>query len=578
MTPRPERARFYTLALIVLVMLFLGIGARWIWLYRHGLALDIDEAGYLCISLIDYYGLHFGGVRGWIAAIEMPSIQAPLTTALSSLVYTVVGPHAIAGFAVPLVAAAGCIAGTYALGCSLRSPRAGLLAAVLVASCPAIVIYARSYQFSMPATCVTTFALVAMLRSQRFRSIGWSLAFGVCLGLMPLARTMTLAFIPGLGAAAFIVVVVDPANRPRRLLMLSGAFILGILVAATWLWRNGLLVAQYLLNFGYGARALEYGPQSSKLGLDAWLSTAQTFAHEVYAPHFLLILLGVLALPAIALREVARCGVWPTARRILSAPILPVTVFAAEAILVLTTSSNKGSGFFAPVVPALLLLSLWAFQRLGGSRPARAAVSALVAAVALVATVPLLDLRTPFAPEWVANLPVLGGVTVTDGRSTLQRDEARAGYGSQNAAEPIDDMTSRAWINLSGWTADMLNQRFGIHATVMFGFRNELYNVNTLNLMQLLRIDSAFGVRQVEPGVTGESVTGYLGWIRTEGADACALLTSDRVSGDFRPAINRAFMEEAARQSNFIPALHWPAPDGQIITMWTRPTLPHGCQ
>jgi len=574
---RPRSATIYTLSLLALVLLFLAVNARWIWIYRHGLVLDIDEAGYLSYSIIDYFGLHYGGIPGWIAAIEMPSIQAPLTMALTSLLYLVAGPHVILGFAVPLAAGATCIVVAYALGRAVGSHRVALVAAVLTASCPVIVNYSRSYQFSMLATLVTTLALVAILRSRRFRSIGWTLAFGVCLGLMPLTRTMTLAFIPGLVAAAFVTVVVDPANRLRRILMLGGALVVAVLVAATWLGPNGLLVAHYLLNFGYGAHALEYGRQSSKLGFDAWLSMAQAFNREVYFPHFIVMLLGTLALLGVTLRQAAWHGIGPTARRILHSPVLPVAIFSAEAILVLTTTSNKGSGFFAPVVPALMVLTAWAFGRLGERRPARTGLSALIAAVAIVAALPLLDLRTPFAPEWVAELPILGAVTVTQGRGTIQWDEANAGYGARNAVEPLDNATSHAWVNLSSWTATTLTQEGGQRAVVAFGFRNALYNVNTVNLQQLLRAGSAFGARMIDPTSTGESVEGYLGWLRREGTDACALLTSDRLGGDFAPAINRAFMEEAARQADFVPARQWPAPDGQNIVLWKHRVAPPNC-
>jgi 4-amino-4-deoxy-L-arabinose transferase-like glycosyltransferase len=569
---------FYTLALLALILLFLVINARWIWVYRHGLLLDIDESGYLSYSLLDYYGLHYGGISGWFSAIDAPSIQAPLTMALTSLLYCLGGPHVILGFAVPLAAGAACIVAAYALGRSVGSHSVALTAAVLTASCPVIINYSRSYQFSMPVTLVTTLALISILRSRHFRSVGWTMVFGVCIGLMPLARTMTIAFIPGLVAAAFVVVVVEPTHRLRRILMLGGALILAVLVAATWLWSNGALVAQYLLGFGYGAHALEYGRQTSKLGFGAWQAMAWAFSRDVYFPHFIVMLLGVLSLLWVALREAARHGIRPTAHRILHAPVLPVAIFAAEVILVLTTSSNKGSGFFAPVVPALMVLTVWAFRRLGESRPSRVAFSILIAAVTVVAVGPLLDLSTPIAPEWAANLPVIGGVTITDGRGTIQRDEARAGYGVRDAVEPINNTTSHAWINLSAWTATLLTQKYGPQAVVMFGFRHEFYNVNTLNLQQLLLMHSAFAVGMIDPAMTGESVAGYLGWLQHDGANACALLTSDRLGGDFAPAINRAFMEQAAREAGFVTVQQWPAPDGQNIFMWEHRVAPPNCR
>jgi 4-amino-4-deoxy-L-arabinose transferase-like glycosyltransferase len=574
-----RRGRFYDLSLLALVLLFVAINARWIWIYRHGMALDIDEAGYLSFSVSDYYSLHNGGLHGWIATIESPNIQAPLTPALSSLLYAMFGPHVILGFAVPLAAGAAGIAAAYALGRSVGSQRVGLVAAVLVASCPVIINYSRSYQFSMVAMLATTLALLAILRSRRFGSVGWAAVFGMCLGAMPLARTMTLAFIPGLVAAAFVVVVVDPVGRIRRILTLGGALILAVLVAGTWFWPNGALVVHYLLGFGYGAHSIEYGPQTSKLGFDAWLASAQAFGREVYFPHFVVVLLGAMALLGVTLREAARRGTASTAHRILRSLVLPVAIFAAEAILVLTTTSNKGTGFFAPIVPALMVLTAWAFERISNTRPARAALSVLVAAAALIAAVPLVDLHTPFAPEWAAELPIIGRVTVTQGRGTIQSAEAYVGYGARyDAVQPLDNATSRAWVALSTQTVSILTQEAGQHAIVAFGFRNGLYNVNTVNLQHLLDTGSASDIRMIDPVVTGESVEGYLSWLQHEGADACVLLTSDRLGGDFPPAINRAFMEEAARQADFVQVRQWPAPDGQNIGLWKHRIVPPNCK
>jgi hypothetical protein len=109
------RLSSYGLALLALLLLFFLINARWIWIYRHGQSLDIDEAGYLTIALVDYYALVREGVVGWLAAVGAPSIQAPLMTALSSLLFYFTGPHVIVGFAMPLLAGAGCILATYFL-------------------------------------------------------------------------------------------------------------------------------------------------------------------------------------------------------------------------------------------------------------------------------------------------------------------------------------------------------------------------------------------------------------------------------------------------------------------------------
>ena len=80
--------------------LFALINLRWIFLFRAGQPLEIDEAGYLAISLNYYKALMDGGFSAWIAAIEAPNIHAPLTMMLSSLAFALAVPNPVVGFAV----------------------------------------------------------------------------------------------------------------------------------------------------------------------------------------------------------------------------------------------------------------------------------------------------------------------------------------------------------------------------------------------------------------------------------------------------------------------------------------------
>ena len=134
------------------------------------------------------------------------------------------------------------------------------------------------------------------------------------------------------------------------------------------------------------------------------------------------------------------------------------------------------------------------------------------------------------------------------------------------------------WIDLSLRTAEKIIRLQGEATVVAFGFRNALYNVNTLNLAKLINNPTAFAVRQIEPILTGNSVEGYRTWLTRDNPDICVLLTSDRAHGDFDPAIDRALMREAAEQANFVPKDSWPAPDGQVVTLWQPSTPPPNCR
>ncbi len=562
-----------TWSLAVIVAAFVAVNIAWIWRYRYAQAFDIDEAGYLGYAAVDYYGLLRGGLHGWTSAILAPSIQAPVTMAAASLLFIPFGPHPIVAFGVPLLAAAGCVAAAYALGRTIGSRPVGLLAAALTASCPIIVNYARSFHFSMPVTLVTTLALLAILRSRGFRSVGWALAFGVLLGLMPLTRTMTVAFVPGLALAAAAAALSDAADRARRLLLLAGSFAVALLAAATWLVPNGRMVAQYLLDFGYGSHAAEYGPQVSEFGAEAWQATAISLVQNIYLPHFMVLLCGFLALVAMAFGKALSAPVPVTLRHLRRSPLVPILLFAAEALTALTTSGNKGSAFLAPIVPALLAVSAWALWRVAPWRPVRAALATACAAACVMAALPLAWLDSPITREWVTPFPILGYVTVTDGRGNIQRYEANAGYGATGTSQPIDPAASRAWVQLSDWTSGHLAES----AIFAFGFRHALYNVNTVNLLHALRTGHMLGARQVDPVTYPATIDGYQAWLHDDAQDACVLLTSDQERGDFVPLVDQVLMAEAARSSGFVPGETWPMPDGQVITLWRHRSSPPGC-
>jgi 4-amino-4-deoxy-L-arabinose transferase-like glycosyltransferase len=555
--------------LIFLIVFFVLFNANWIWQYRfkHGFLLNIDEAGYFSYALVDYYNLHYAGFSGWLAAIDMASIQAPLTMALTSLLFAVTGPHIILGFAVPLGAGAGSVALAYALGKSLDLGRSALLGALLTASCPVFLNYSRAYLFATPAAFFATLALVAILRSRNFSSLFWALVFGSSLGLLPLARTMTVAFLPGLVLGALVILLNKSERRLSRLRNLCLGLLAGILIAAPWFWKNGLAVAQYLFNYGYDKHALEYGAKVSAFTLQSITSKLDFILNaEIYFPAFFIICLGILTLCVIIAQTIITHGVRPTLQRIFSSSLLPILIFNVTALLALSSSGNGGSGFLVPVIPAIMVQTGWALWRVRLPYLAHLAVATLAIITAIIPLIFMAALTPNLARARSLNLPLLGGTTITNGLGPLQGYEIRAGYGVPGAL--LGTSESQAWVHLSAWTAMMLTQKFGPQANVMFAFRNALYNVNTLNLQELIKFHGAFAEQMIDPVETGTSLAGYTDWLTKNGPVACALLFSDQAKGDFNPQIDPQLMKAAASQSGFVQVLTWPAPDGQHIELW----------
>jgi 4-amino-4-deoxy-L-arabinose transferase-like glycosyltransferase len=570
-TPR-HRDQLYPIAFIALSLFFFVAGARWIWLYRNGQPVDADEAGYLSLALVDYFALVRGGVSSWITAVLGPGVQPPVVLSLASLsLYLSGGPNIVAAFAVPLLSGVGCIISTFYLGRAISSPHLGMMAAILVGSCPLVLDRSRNFHFSLPATLVLTLCLLAMIKSERFIRIGWAVMFGLFLGLLPLTRTMTIAFLPGVIIAAVIHTVADRTGRRKRIAILIGSLLVATLTSATWFWPNGEFVFSYLLNFGYGSRAAEYGAERTFLGLDAWKTMLMIFHADIYFPHLLLIIVGCAAAILVGLRSATKFSAAAMS------PITPAVIVVAEALIALVSSRNTGSAFQAPIIPACLLISTWGLLQISDRIYYRAFVSVFVIAMSIMTTFPLLDLKTPFSSTWSVNLPIIGGVIMTNGSGTMQKYESDCGLGPDNVAEPISAEEGYAWLRLDKDTQFAIAELAGSSAMIATGFRHCVYNVNSINLQRLAATGTQFGARQVEPSITGQSVDGYRNWLNGEAKDTCVLLTSETVRGNFLPLVDPDNMRKAAEDSGFNAVRHMRMPDNQNITLWTKNNPPSGC-
>src|SRR4029450_3274697 len=114
-----------------------------------------------------------------------------------------------------------------------------LLAARCVAAIPGVTDYTRLYHFAVPATACMTAALWALLRSDGFRRPGRAAAFGLFVACTLLSRTMTVAYAPGLAAAAGVQFLqTGPPGARVRIRNLAIAAATCALVAGPWYVRN----------------------------------------------------------------------------------------------------------------------------------------------------------------------------------------------------------------------------------------------------------------------------------------------------------------------------------------------------
>lgn len=541
-----------------LALCFACVNVVWISRFRVGKPLDIDEAGYLGLSLSDYHALVGpGGVLAWWHAVDAPSIYAPLMMAFSSLSYLLLGPNEFTGFLCPVFFGIFAVVASYLLGKQLGGVRLGFVSAVLVATSPGIVNAAREYNYAIPAAAVTTATVLALVRSQRFTSIGWSVAFGVLLGLLPLSRSMCIAFVPGISIAA-VSQVLTGQERVKRAGIMLGSLVLGGLVAATWLIRSGPLVWHYLVSFGYGAASLSTGRhRENLLSFGAWRETlGQILAYD-YLPHVMVLLLGGGALLAIVIRGI-RAGGWRRAASdAADAPILPAIVVLVEGLLMLTSTGNKGTGFIVTFLPLMLVVAAWALFAISRGSPT---VSSATVAMAIFFSLPLLDVSLPWALPWTANVPFVGSLTITDGRALIQRWEGA-----------MDQSTAAAWRAANRWTSQQITEHAPDGVRTGLGFQDPFLNSNTVSFERWLLTAGGDGhtfYPPLDPSLSGDSVTGYTRWLRDPvPTPVCLLLTEDGATRQYGVPISSRIIEEAARRTGFVPVGRRTLPDGAILTV-----------
>src|SRR6516165_3283832 len=180
----------------VMLVVTVSVDLGWVTPRRHGLPYDIDEAGYLQRAVRDADALHSGGVLSLWSTYRLPDPQAPLLTVVAGVFHSVTGTGTLSMFAVQQIFYVVLVVATYLGSRRLMDRNWSLVAALMVAGLPGVVIASRSFFFALPAAAMMTATLVAQMYSDDFRSRWISALWGLLLGLSALSRTVVLALVP----------------------------------------------------------------------------------------------------------------------------------------------------------------------------------------------------------------------------------------------------------------------------------------------------------------------------------------------------------------------------------------------
>ncbi|WP_235096747.1 ArnT family glycosyltransferase [Amycolatopsis decaplanina] len=566
-----RRVQVNTWVLLGVAIAWLLVNFRWIVLYRDGQVFDIDEAGYFGMALNNHGAALRDGAAGWVEAVESPGIQAPLLPALTSLHFFATGTGTVAAFLVPLVAGVALILLTHAVANRVAGRPFAWIATVLIATAPGVLFEARAYHFALPAAVMTTAAVYCLIRSEGLSKTRFVVLFGVFVGLMPLSRTMAIAFVPALVLAALIQAMVSD-GRKERLKRLALAALVAAGVAAMWLVPNGARVFRYLTGFGYGKQSVEFGEEAGVFNPAAWVARLRLLIFDHGLPHTLLLCAGLVAAIVVAVVKLRTGPVKDAFRSSVASPLFPSALLVAEGGLTVLTSKNTGTAFFLPLIPSMAILALWGLYR--AHRSLRRVLPFVVAAVGLLALVPMVDLRLPTARPWEVDLPVLGTSKVTDGRGVPQIYADPDGQ----VAEPVSVETAREWRAASEWAAGQVEEHHALGGATAFGFRDRLFNTNTVQLEMLRKFGYGVALPQVDPTANGNTEPDYRGWLTSyqnsnsgDASKTCLLFTATGTINEFEPKVDPPSMVSAATASGFMPVATRPLPNGRLVTLWKRP-------
>jgi Dolichyl-phosphate-mannose-protein mannosyltransferase len=565
--PASARGR-WTLAVALLALALVAFNLWWILTNRQGYPLNVDENGYTSIAVLDYLGLRGSGPHGWWEAVQSQTPNAPLLPAVTSLAM-LVRPGVMAGFAVLTGFLALLVLASYGIGERLAGPRLGALAALIVGTSEGAILFTREYVFALPTAALLSCTVYALLRSERMAARRWAVACGVAIGLMVLARTMAVAFVPGVLAAAIALILAGERTGLRgRFLNLGLTGVAAIVVAATWYYHNLQPVLDYLTSYGYGAQSAYYGAQHAVVSWGRFRSVATQMIHDdLLVPLAAMVLAGLLVLAVVALRRVLAADNRRLALlRVVGSDAFAVAIVVVAGFAALMTSQNGGNGFTFPLSVLLPPLAVAALRYLRAAFVPVAVLAIVVAGLNLAATSNLWDglsrERTVEVPAF-GYQPWLSGAPRAVGAIRVQVPGPATHF----------DARDRGWTEADERLAAELKRRIDagvVSPVVAFASRNRAISSNSVGLASLLYQHDSIPFTQLnaEPADTEGTYTRQL--VDPELGPPGLLVTMSRNTDDFPPLVTQGKAEAAARRVGFHRVWTTTLPDGRKLRLWVK--------
>jgi 4-amino-4-deoxy-L-arabinose transferase-like glycosyltransferase len=565
------RARPVVATVIAVVAVHAVLDVWWLLRFRHPFLGTIDETQFLTAAWADGQALGHGHPHALWDSFQSFTWFAPLLPLLTAPILAV-HDSPVAAILVELPLLALMLAATGVIAQRIGGRRVAVLSVICVAAAPVVIDESRDYSLALISAAMLTSAIAALMLSNGLRNTRWSLVFGLCVGLTALSRLMMLALLPPVIVAA-VLLAFGSEERAVRLRNLGAAAGVALVVAAPWYGPHLSGVMHYLTNDGYGAAAADYGTSHGVLTWQFWTAKASLTARGFLDLPLTIVVLLAVAVGLVAVAQRVRRHRGDGALRTWArehADLLLVTGVLVAGYLMLTSSTNEGNDFELPLIPPLLVLSVFLLMRIA-TRWWRAAVAATVVAIA-GANLAVSTVDASVGPA--VSMPVLGDVPVVaraEFVTTINVYLAAADpqwWGRSAAAHRAawESLPAQAVARLSRLALD-----HGRRPVVWFGVHDRVLNFSQVTIACLYgqgRQPLWMGVLDSTTG--GDDATAYA----TQLQPANLLVTGPPGPGDFRPIPTETTVEAAARASGFAPAFDIDLPDGRADHVWWRDSGP----
>lgn len=556
-------------AVVLGAIALIALNLAWLHHYRpEGLVTEYDESGYLAIALDDARGLRDGGLTELARVFARQAHEAPLVPLTAVPGFLLLGDSVQNGLAAVTLWLACLGLLTYALARVLVGPGWAALAAFTAVTAPEILDFSRLFHFSVPAAGAFTGAALCLVRSRRLRAWPWLLGAGASLGAMVLARTMTVAFLPGFLLVGLLWIVLDGEERRERVLRGLLVVVAGAAVAGPWYARNYRDVGSYLLHAGYGTASAAYGSAHSPLSVGYWTREGRALVTALYAP----LALAVIASAGLGLRALTRRPRrGPDLRALALGPGGALLVLLVEGYVALSSSRNNGTGFSVPLVPTLVVLSVAVCARAAPARLRVVLLGLFAGAGSLTLATKTLDVSAAHT-EAVIRVPGWGRVPVVDGASEIWNEVQGAGYPAGPPGAPLPK-THRGWLPTASRLARTVVAGSAPGATpiVAMGSGDPILSGTRIQLVSRLDQKHPIATVSLRSFPDGDTVPSYRRQLRA--SDASFLVTgAPPPVRDDSFHLSRARVEAAGRSLGFRRIALDRTPDGRPVELWRRLT------